>query len=425
MLSIRTIFGYIRKFMDLWRKNLYILWGTQFLAMIGMNLVVPFLPFFIRQLGVTQEDELARWSGLVFSGPFFLSFIFTPVWGMLGDRYGRKPMVVRAIFGLAVSQALIGLSQNVWHLLLFRLLQGVISGFIASTLAFVSTSTPKGRIGYALGVLQSATAAGIVLGPAVGGILADLIGYREIFFVTAAFCTVGGVVVIMGVRETPESRVVSRTYSVLDNIKLMFGDRRLRMVAGLFVVAQMSVLMVEPIFALFIESFSEGSRYISTLTGAVFSVAGLFMVISAPWWGKRTDRTGYRRNLAIALGIVGLCYVGHIVARNLVQIVVLRAVLGFVRGGVLPALYSMTSFLSPPERRSGIIAIASSLTILGNMMGPVLGGAVAGHFGIAAPFVANSILLVMTALWVWKYLDDRPPSEDRTPPAVGMNAEQA
>jgi DHA1 family multidrug resistance protein-like MFS transporter len=154
--------------MELWRKNLYILWGTQFLAMVGMNLVVPFLPFYIRDLGVSDPDELARWSGLVFAGPFFLSFVATPLWGALGDRYGRKMMVVRALFGLALSQALIGLSQNVIQLFLFRILQGGISGFIAASLALVSTSTPRQHTGYALGLMQSSSAGGMVLGPFVG-----------------------------------------------------------------------------------------------------------------------------------------------------------------------------------------------------------------------------------------------------------------
>jgi MFS transporter, DHA1 family, multidrug resistance protein len=397
--------------MELWRKNLYILWGTQFLAMIGMNLVVPFLPFYIRQLGVTDPDQLAKWSGLVFSGPFFLSVVFTPFWGMMGDRYGRKKMVVRALFGLAISQAFIGISQNVWQLLMFRMLQGVISGFIASALAFVSTSTPKSRIGYALGLLQSASAAGMVLGPAVGGVLADLIGYREIFFVTAAFCTAGGFVVIYGVQEVTVTSPEARKYSV------MFTDRRLRLVGALFVIGQLSVLMVEPIFALFIESFKTDTRYVSTLTGGIFSIAGLFMVVSAPWWGKRNDRFGYRKNLTIAMGVVGLCYIGHILVRDLIQLSFLRAILGFMRGGVLPALYSLTNHYAPPERRGGMIAIASSLTILGNMTGPVIGGAIAGEFGIIGPFIANSVLLLSLALLVWRKLDDHPPAPD---PAIGI-----
>ena len=234
--------------MELWRKNLYILWGTQFLAMVGMNLVVPFLPFFIRQIGVTDPTELARWSGLVFSGPFVLSFIATPIWGNLGDRYGRKIMVVRAIFGLALSQVLIGFSQNVVQLLIFRIVQGAISGFIASALALVSTNTPKDRIGYALGFMQSSTAGGMVLGPFVGGLLADLVGYREIFFVTAALCAVGGVVVMLKVQEIARGTVDGRKFTVRENYMLMYSDKRLRIVGLTLIVGQISVLMIEPIF---------------------------------------------------------------------------------------------------------------------------------------------------------------------------------
>jgi DHA1 family multidrug resistance protein-like MFS transporter len=370
--------------MELWRKNLYILWGTQFLAMMGMNLVVPFLPFFIRQLGVIDPNELAWWSGLVFSGPFLLSFFATPIWGTLGDKYGRKIMVVRAIFGLAISQVLIGFSQDVYQLFFFRIVQGAISGFIASALALVSTNTPKERMGYALGFLQSSTAGGMVLGPFVGGVLADLVGYREIFFLTATLCAIGGVVVLLNVRETTHADVHAKRFSVLENYRLMYTDKRLRIVGAVLVVGQVSVLMIEPIFALFIESFKTDTKYLSTLAGSIFSVSGLFMVASAPWWGKRNDRLGYKRNLYTALTIVGIAY-------------------------------ALTSLFSPPERRGGMIAIASSLTILGNMLGPVIGGFIAGRFGITASFVANSCMLVTASLVVRKYLSDPPAAQVPVP----------
>lgn len=394
--------------MELWRKNLYILWGTQFLAMVGMNLVVPFLPFFIRELGVSDPQDLAHWSGLVFSGPFILSFFSTPFWGTMGDKYGRKIMVVRAIFGLALSQFLIGFSQDVVQLFLFRVVQGAISGFIAAALALVSTNTPRNRIGYALGFLQSSTAGGMLLGPFIGGVLADLIGYREIFFITAALCTISGIVVAWQVHETEQPALGGKPYSVLDNAKLMLSDRRLRVVGLVFVVGQISVLMIEPIFALFVESFQTTTRYLSTLTGGIFSIAGLFMIIASPWWGRRNDRTGYRKNLSIALAVVGIMYAGHMVVRDLLQLSVLRAFLGFARGGVLPALYALTSTYSPPERRAGMMAIASSLTILGNMLGPTIGGFVAGRYGIMTSFVANSLMLLVTSVIVWKYLGETP-----------------
>lgn len=398
--------------MEIWRKNLYILWATQFLAMMGMNLVVPFLPFFVRELGVNDERQVAQWSGFVFAAPFLTAFIAIPFWGSIGDRHGRKIMVVRAIYGLAISQVLIGFSQDVLQLFFFRLLQGAISGFIAASLALVSTNTPPEKTGYALGVLQSSTAAGMVLGPFVGGLLADLIGYREIFFVTAILCALGGIVIVALVKEVGQPTIDARKYTVLDNFKLMYLDRRLRIIGFAFVVGQISVLMIEPVFALFIESFNTDTAYLSTLTGAIFSISGLFMVISAPWWGKRNDRKGYKKNLAFALGATGLAYAGHIVVADLVQLAVLRAVLGFVRGAVLPTLYALTSIHAPPERRGGMIAVASSLTILGNMLGPIIGGTIAARFEIIGSFVANCILLLGTSLLIWKYLED-----DRRTPA--------
>jgi DHA1 family multidrug resistance protein-like MFS transporter len=321
-------------------------------------------------------------------------------------------MVVRAIFGLAISQALIGLSQNVWHLFAFRLVQGVISGFIASAIAFVSTTTPKARIGYALGLLASASAAGTVLGPAVGGLLADLIGYREIFFVTAALCTVGGFVVVFGVSESRKGDADGRSYRVLDNLRLMFSDPRLRTIGALFILGQMAVLMIEPLFALFIESFGTGTNYVATIAGGIFAISGLLMVIASPWWGRRNDRSGYRRNLTVAFAVTGICYGAHLLVSGLVQLSLLRALLGFARGGILPALYSLTNTYSPPERRSGMIAIASSLTIFGNLLGPMAGGAIAGQFGIAGTFVATAALLVACAALAWKHLDESGPTAE-------------
>jgi MFS transporter, DHA1 family, multidrug resistance protein len=404
--------------MELWRKNLYILWGTQFLAMVGMNLVVPFLPFFIRYLGVTNEAEVLRWSGLAFAGPFVSSFIATPFWGTMGDRYGRKIMVVRALFGLAISQILIGFSQNVFQLFAFRILQGAISGFIASALALVSTNTPRNKIGYALGVLQSSSAAGVVIGPFVGGLLADLIGYREIFFVTAALCALGGIAVVYGVMEVATTSTESQKFSVLDNFRLMYTHRQLRLVGFALIVGQMSILMIEPIFAVFIESFRTDTRFIATLAGGIFSISGVFMVISAPWWGKRNDRKGFKQGLVLGMGINGLAYIGHMLVTNLVQLSFLRAALGFSRGGVLPALYSLTNLHAPTERRGGMIAIASSMTILGNMLGPVIGGFVAAHFGIRATFLVNSSLLFFITFIIWKQLENVPRADVSLPPAT-------
>jgi DHA1 family multidrug resistance protein-like MFS transporter len=391
--------------MEYWRKNLYVLWSTQFLAMMGMNLVVPFLPFYLRQLGVNNDQELARWSGLVFSGPFLVSFFMAPVWGMLGDRYGQKLMVVRALFGLGISQFLIGLAASPIQVFIFRMVQGAISGFIASALTLVSITTPRHKQGYALGILQSASSAGTVMGPLFGGVMADLFGYRELFFIVTAICIIGGFIVISLVEDVrPEDRP-TKNYSLIDNYKFVLKSPYLRIVGVTIFLSQMAVLLIEPIFALFIETFTRNTRYLATLAGAIFSIVGIFMVISAPWWGRLNDRKGMtKRNLLIALSTTSVMYFLHTIVTSLVGLSFLRAVLGFARGGILPALYSLTSVHTPPQRRGGIMGIATSFTVLGNMIGPLAGGYIASEIGIVSCFYFITAILILTTLFVYYML---------------------
>lgn len=388
--------------MQHWKKNLYVLWGTQFLAMVGMNLIVPFLPFYIRHLGVTNDQELARWTGLIFAAPFLTAVVATPVWGALGDRYGRKAMVVRAIFGLGLAQILIGMAGDVYQLLAFRLLQGLISGFIAASLALASVNTPTEKLGYALGLLQTATSGGTVLGPAVGGILADVMSYQHIFFVTAALCAIGGVLIVRLVHEEPHAPPPGPQPTVLENVRFVASHRKLRTIGLLILLAQAGALMIEPIFALFVEQLGKSTRYLTTVVGFIVSIAGISMVFSAPWWGKRNDRIGYRRNLAAAAAGTGVAYAAHMVVPGLVSLGILRAGLGFFRGGILHSLFSLTSRHVSPERRGGIMGIASSLAILGNSLGPLAGGFVAEHFGIIAVFGVNSLIFLGIAAVAWR-----------------------
>ena len=257
-------------------------------------MVIPFLPFYIRELGVTDGQELEFWSGLVFSGPFILSFILTPVWGVLGDRFGKKTMVLRAIFGLAVSQLLIGLSADVYQLFFFRMVQGGISGFIASSLALVSSSTPKEKSGYAIGILQTSISSGTVIGPFIGGFISDLTSYKTVFFITSAMCMVSGFLVLINVKEPPK-QISARRFSLVDNYKYVFSKSFLLMSMLSILFLQISITIAQPVFALFVESITTGTEYLSTLTGAIFATLGVFSVISSPWWGKRNDTKSFKK----------------------------------------------------------------------------------------------------------------------------------
>lgn len=390
-----------------WRKNLSIIWAAQFITMMGMNLVVPFLPFYIRELGVTNLDEVERWSGLVYAGPFFLSFFFTPLWGVLGDTYGRKAMTVRAIFGLAISQALIGLSPNVEMLLFFRMVQGIISGFIASTLALVSATTPREKSGYAIGVLQTASSSGTVVGPLIGGSLADLFGYRPLFFIVAIICAFAGIVVIKYVQDTSSHRKpIGSLRSIIDNYRFSLQSKPIRIALGLILLSQIAMIMIQPVFSLFIDTLETNKEFLATIAGAIFSTAGLFMVISAPWWGKRNDAKSYKNNLTLAIIGASIAFTAQGFVTQAYQLIFLRALQGFCMGGILPTLYSYVNKHSPSDRRGGTMGIASSFNILASMIGPPLGGFIAAQFGLRQNFFITGGILLTAVFFVQYYFID-------------------
>jgi DHA1 family multidrug resistance protein-like MFS transporter len=279
------------------------------------------------------------------------------------------------------------------------MVQGALSGFIAASLALVSANTPKERSGYALGFLASATAAGNVLGPFFGGLLADAFGYRMVFFITSSICVVSGILVIIFVKEVHKARELST--NVFDNYRFIFNHKRLKYAMYLLILSAASISMIQPMFALFIESKLVSKEYIATIAGSVFAVMGLFQVISSPLWGKRNDRIGIRKNLTYAMLGAGIGYAAHIAAVGIWELVPIRAFLGFCIGGVLPSLYTYISKNAPLERKGGVMGIASSFTLLGNFLGPVSSGYIASYTSIDFIFILSGLLLAIGSVFVY------------------------
>ncbi|HAY34476.1 MAG TPA: MFS transporter, partial [Ignavibacteria bacterium] len=393
--------------MEIWRKNLYSIWISQFVAMAGMSMVIPFLPFYIRELGITDIHDLEFWSGIVFSGPFILSFILTPVWGMLGDRFGKKTMVLRAIFGLAVSQLLIGFSADVYQLFIFRMIQGGISGFIASSLALVSSGTPKEKSGYAIGILQTSISSGTVIGPFIGGIISDMTSYRTVFFITSSMCFISGMLVMLNVKEPPK-REATKLYTLKENYGYVFSKSFLLMSMLSILFLQISITVSQPIFALFVESITTGTAYLSTLTGAIFATLGVFSVISSPWWGKRNDTKSFRKNIIIAVSGAGVAYCLHSFVFNPLMLFPVRALLGLFVGGIIPVLYANINKNIDDSRKSGVMGIASGFTLLGNLLGPLICTALLLKIEIRYIFLIAGIMMFVNALMIYFKVKDMP-----------------
>jgi MFS transporter, DHA1 family, multidrug resistance protein len=387
--------------MPQWQRNIYAIWSAQFLAMVGLTLIVPFLPLYLRELGVRDLADVERWSGFLFAAPFLVQTLAAPLWGVLGDRYGRKIMVLRAMVGIGATNMLSAAVRHVGELVLLRAVQGGVSGFVAASNALVTAAIPSDRIGSALGLLQTSLTAGGIIGPLFGGALGDLVGYRNVFLITGATCFAAAAIVLVGAREQmAPSHLRAAGPGVWANLAYFFQSPALRTTGVLLCASQVAVMSVEPIFSIYVSTLQVPSERVATVAGVLFSVTGLTSMLGAPLWGRIADRSGESRVLALTLAGSAVAYLAQAGARTPWEVFALRAALGFFTGGTLPPLYAIVARTTPPERLGGIMGLTSSAIMLGSVIGPLVGGLLSAAVGIRWIFVIAAAVLAVSATGV-------------------------
>ncbi len=383
-----------------WKRNLIIISIAQFLTMVGMSSVIPFMPIFVKELGITNQAEASVWSGLIFAGPYFLSIIATPLWGVLGDKYGRKQMLVRALFGLSLAVLLMGFSQNVYQLFALRVLQGAISGMIAAALAFVSANTPSEKSGYAIGILQSSLSAGNIVGPFAGGIISDITGIRSVFYLVSFLTFISAILIIFFVKELKNKDAKITEFSIINNFKYAVNNKEIRFILLLIILSQAGINYTSPIFPFFIEILHAPAQYLSTITGSLIAIIGIMSVIFAPYWGKRNDKKDYKKTVRISNLIIGLMMLLHTIVPNYIYLYPIRTISGIFFAAVLPSLYTGLNRLTPLDNKGGVMGIASSANLVGQLLGYSTCGFVASWFGFDITFIISSILLFAVSLLI-------------------------
>ncbi len=385
--------------MQLWERNLYSLWIGRFVPIAGMTMVMPFLPLYIRELGVTGTEAVKLWSGLIYAAPFMIGMFMQPIWGIMGDRYGRKPMVVRGMLGVAAASFLMGFSHSVFQLLILRFFQGIFSGFNAPSLALQASCTPENRTGQALGTLQTSMVSGFIVGPLLGGLFAHWMGYRALFFWTGGCCATGAIIVIALVQEEFVRKGERKSARLRQNLLDVYHSVNLRTMLVLLIMIQVSIQIVVPFFSLYLEYLNVPEDRVGLMTGLVFGITGVANVVTAPFWGRRADRVGYRKILRLSLLGMTLFYLPQGLVTNAHQLFILRAGLGIFVGGGVPSIQAIVQRFSAPENRGAIYGIFQSGVLIGNMAGPLIGGALAAAFGLRAIFFITTGLFFLSMLW--------------------------
>ncbi len=385
--------------MESWKVNLISVWFGCFFTGLAISQILPFLPLYVSQLGVTSHEALSMWSGLTFSVTFLVSAIVSPMWGSLADRKGRKLMLLRASLGMAIAILLQAFATNVWQLFFLRAVMGLTSGYIPNAMALVASQVPRERSGWALSTLSTAQISGVIGGPLLGGFLADHVGLRAVFIITAVLLVVSFLVTLFLIKEG--GRLVISKSERLSGKAVFASLPYPGLMISLFVttmVIQLCNGSVGPILALFIKSMEPESTNIAFLSGMIAAVPGVSALISAPRLGKLGDRIGTARILMATLIFAVVLFFAMSFVTSPLQLGVLRFLLGFADGAMLPAVQTLLVKYSSDQVTGRIFGYNQSFMYLGNVAGPLIGASVSAMAGFRWVFAATAIVVLINII---------------------------
>jgi MFS family permease len=327
--------------------------------------------------------------------------VFQPIWGNLGDRYGRRPMVIRSMVGGFICVFVMALAQTPDQLLIGRFLQGALTGVLAAANALVSTATPKEKVAFSLGFLQMGVFLGNAVGPLIGGMIADNYDYHAAFYVAAGLMALGAVVVIWLVSENFQRppKDAPRA-SVWADGKQLMAMGAFPILLGVMMMVQFGTIIVNPVLTLYVEEL-HGMAQAATMAGITLAATGVASAITALLLGRISDRIGHVKILAVCLIGSAVTYIPQAYVQDMGQLMTLRILLGFFLGGLLPSTSALIAVVVPLQKRSAAFGLGSSASAAANFVAPLAAGAIVAVWDIRSVFSVTAGLYVVFFAWVF------------------------
>jgi MFS transporter, DHA1 family, multidrug resistance protein len=401
-----------------WKRTLYAIAAGELLAVAGFTTSTPIIPFYLQDLGVSDPFRLKLLTGLLQALPSVSLVFFSPIWGSLADNYGRKPMLLRALFGGVLIMLLQGLVTAPWQLLALRTLQGCITGTIAAATILVASVAPQEEVGYALGLLQMAIFLGATFGPLFGGVIADVFGRRINFFATSGLLLAAGVIIsrfAVDNFKAPENRK-SIFRSLLPDFTPVIRSRALASLLAVIAADQIAGSIVGPFLPLYIQHLIPESTTVATTTGVVIGLGALASALAAASIGKVSYRFGYKRTLVVCMAGASLFMIPQAFARTPLQLLLMRVGSCFFVGGNLPSVNALIAQRVEPGRQGSTFGLSAAIASASNAMGPVIGASIALAAGFSAVFLTTAGILGAAGIVITLFVrgprkDSRGPSE--------------
>lgn len=399
-----------------WKLTLSVAFVAQVLSAVGFSMMFPFLPLHIETLGTTTGLSTELAAGLIISVQGLTMMVTAPFWGVAADRFGRKKMIMRALFGGAITMAMMGFAQTAEQLIVIRAMQGLVTGTVSANNALVAAAAPRRRVGFAMGTLQLGLWAGVAVGPLIGGILADHFGYNMPYLITALLLMTGGLVVYFGVSESfsaSKEAVEFHPVSLARGWKNILGTSGVSLALIIRFLSGLARTTIVPIAPLFVVSL------IASETGATNTYAGLFMAVSAAastvgavWLGSLGDRISHRKVLFYCSLAAAIFYLPQALVADIWQLLVLQALAGIAAGGLVASPSALLSRYAGTERAGAIYGLENSVMSGSRAAAPLFGASVAIMLGMRGVFLAAAIVFALIALTAWYLLP-----QDKVEPA--------
>jgi len=381
-----------------WRRNLAVCVFGSFTTLVSLSMLLPFLPLYVQQLGVTSQAAVVQWSAVAFGATFFGTALTAPIWGRLADRYGRKPMLVRAAIGMAVVMSMIGLARDVTDLVVLRLIAGLIGGYASASIVMIGSQVPKEKAGWALGVLSTGALSGNLIGPLVGGFLPEFVGIRGTFFVGGAMIAVAAITTILLIREDfDRASDGARRHR---GTRIERGSSRWPVIAALLSTAMMVLLAnmsIEPIITVYIGHLGVALDDQARIAGVIMACSALGSILTAARLGALADRVGSWNVIIGCLLLTGAVMVPQAFVTQWWQLAILRGLMGMTIAGLLPAIAKLIRHSVEEHNTGKVLGYLQSAQFSGQVIGPLIGGQVGAHFGLHPVFLVTGALLVFCA----------------------------
>jgi DHA1 family multidrug resistance protein-like MFS transporter len=360
----------------------------------AFSIIPPVLPLMLPGMGIHDSAALRLWAGAILGAAPLAAAITSPGWGRISDRLDRRLIILISCTAAGTSTALMCFATQPLQLLALRLAMGFFGGHVAASMAIVSAATPTGRMGYALGFMATAQLAGTLIGPLIGGVIADSFhSFRAPFF-GAAVAAVAVAALMLRVPARPAS---------VEPAADATGSREPKLARGIWLwiavllLCQWAILCPQPMISLFVLQLVGPRADLATLAGLAFSIVALSGLICAPLLGVLGDTIGARRVLLIGVLGAAACNFSQAFAHHYGVFVAERFCAGLFLAGIIPTANSLLAHQSAAGNRGHVYGLSAGATFLGGFLGPMSGGAFAAALGLRSVFIGSAGLLALAA----------------------------